>query len=352
MFFGLIKTTSAGLIGIDLGSYAIKAVAISNIRGIYQVDAVIEILLPKGLITDNHLQDISKISLVIEQLQKKLPVDYINAAIAVTGADVMTKVMTINSTLNDLELQRQVEMEVENDIPFPLDEVFIDFEVLGLNEDDNSLNNILVSTARKESVLSHVQCIDDAGFKVDIVDIASHALARSVNYFLPIENDSKCIAVIDIGASQMMLNILHQGDILFSRSKSHGGDVLTQMLVERYSISLQDAEKFKSTAEFPKDCDRELLTPFIDQTVHYLQSDLHMFTNAFNHLEVSKIIVVGAGGLLPGFFPRLNSVLNIEVIKLQYSQKLRFREQADSKTFEQFGSKYMMALGLALREVL
>lgn len=352
MFFGLIKTTSAGLIGIDLGSYAIKAVAISNIRGIYQVDAVANMLLPKGLIVDNHLQDISKISLVIRQLQKKLPVDYSNAAIAVTGADVMTKVMSINSTLNDLELQSQVEIEVENDIPFPLDEVFFDFEMLAVNEDDDSLNNILVSTARKESVLSHVQCVDEAGFKTNIVDIASHALARSVNYLLPIDNQQQSIAVVDIGASQMMLNIIHQGDIIFSRSKSHGGDVFTQMLVDRYCISFQDAEKLKSNAEFPGGCDIELLAPFIDQTIHYLQADLHMFANAFNHLQVRKIIVVGAGGLLPGFLKRLNNELNMEVIKLQYSKKLRFKKQGDSELFEQVGSQYMMALGLALRGAL
>ena len=352
MFFGLIKTTSAGLIGIDLGSYAIKAVAISNIRGIYQVDAVVEILLPKGLIIDNHLQDISKISLVIKQLKNKLPVEYTNAAIAVSGADVMTKVMSINSTLNDFELQSQVEIEVENDIPFPLEEVFIDFEIQGLNEDDSSLNNILVSTARKESVLSHVQCIDEAGFKTTIVDIASHALARSVNFLFPIENNEQGIAVIDVGASQMVLNIIHQGNIIYSHSKSHGGDICTQMLADRYCISLQDAEKLKATAEFPEGCDNEILTPFIEQTINYLHSDLHMFANAFSQIKVEKIIVVGAGGLLPDFLNRLKRELSIEVIEPQYGKSLIFKNQSDSQLMAETGSKYMMALGLALRGAL
>ena len=349
MLFGLIKTTSAKLIGIDIGSYAIKAVAISCIHGIYQVDAVVEMLLPKGLIIDNHLQDINKISLVIKQLKNKLSVDYTHTAIAVTGADVMTKVMSINSTLSDLELQSQIEIEVENDISFPLDEVFIDFEVQSLNEEDASLNNILVSTARKESILSHVQCIDEAGLKTTIVDIASHALARSVNFLLPFENNDQSIAMVDIGASQMRFNVIHQGNIVFSRSKNHGGDTCTQMFAEYLSISLQDAERLKITGEFSEDFDREILNPFVEKTLNYLNSDLHMFANAFSQMKIDKIIVVGAGSLLPGFLHRLKSELSLEVIELQHGDNLIFKNQKDSQLIVQSGSKYMMALGLALR---
>ena len=351
MFFGLINTTSAGLIGIDLGAYAIKAIAISNTRGIYQVDAIVEVLLPKGLIVDNHLQDISKITATIKQLKNKLPVHYSNVALAVTGADVMTKVISINSTLNDTELENQIEIEVEDTIPFPLDEVFIDFEVLGVNEDDATLNNVLVSTARKESVLSHVQCVDEAGFKTKIVDIASHALARAANFLSPASSCEQSIAIIDIGTSHMLLNIIHQGNVIFSRNKNHGGDVCTQMIAERYGISLQEAESMKKICQFPQGCEIDVLTPFIEQTIHYLHSELHMFANASNNIKVAKVIVAGAGGLLPGFIQRLESELNIEVVRFQCHSDLKFKNQNDCALLEQSGSKYMMALGLALREV-
>ena len=351
MFFGLINTTSSGLIGIDLGAYAIKAIAISNARGIYQVDAVIEVLLPKGVIVDNHLQDISKITTALKQLKNKLPIHYSNVVIAVTGSDVMTKVMPINSTLNDVELENQIEIEVENIIPFPSDEVFIDFEVLGVNEDDAILNNVLVSTARKESVLTHVQCVDEAGFKTKIVDIASHALARAANFLLPVSDHEQSTAIIDIGTSHMLLNIIHQGNVIFSRNKNHGGEVCTQMIAERYGISLQEAEAMKQTCRFPEDGESDVLTPFIDQTIHYLHSELHMFASASNDIKVTRMIVAGAGGLLPGFLQRLESEINIEVIRFQCHSDLKFKNPNDCALLEQSGSKYMMALGLALREV-
>lgn len=349
MFFGLIKTTSAKLIGIDFGSHAIKAIAISNIRGTYQVDAVVEMLLPKGLIIDNHLQDISQISLVIKKLRKKLPPHHTDVAIAVTGADVMTKILSINSTLNNFELERQVEIEVENNIPFPLDEVFIDFEILSLNENDTSLNNVLVSTARKESVLSHVQCIDETGLKTTIVDVASHALSRAVKFFLPIECNEQTFGIIDIGATQMMINIINQGDVVFNRNKNHGGDICTRMLAENYDISLQEAENMKIQAQFPLDCDNEVLIPFITQTINYLRAELHMFASAFTQLKVTKIVIIGGTSLLPGFLQSLENELSIEIIVPQYNSNLKFISQVDSKLLSQLGSKYLIALGLALR---
>ena len=121
MFENMKKNNSNALIGIDFGSNSIKALAISRGRGTFQIDAVAEASIAKGLIVDNHFEDITKLTQVIKQLRKNFPASYKNAAIAVTGADVITKVIPMNADLSDLELEAQVELEAENSIPFPLD---------------------------------------------------------------------------------------------------------------------------------------------------------------------------------------------------------------------------------------
>ena len=341
-----------GVIGIDFGSNSIKAMAISKGQGTYQIDAVAEVAISKGLIVDNRLEDVTKITQVIKQLRKNFPSNYKHAAIAVTGTDVITKVMAMSADLNELDLEAQVELEAEHSIPFPLDEIFIDFEIIGANASDKELNDILVSAARKECVLSQVQCVDDSGLKTRIVDIASHALARATELVFAEDDYNKGIAVVDIGASQMMLNILHQGNVIFTRSKNHGGAVCTQMMMDRYGFSFQEAEKMKIDRNWPVDCDLDVIAPFINMTINHLRFDLRMFTNAPNKIEVTKLILTGGGQLMPELVAELQEELEMDVELANPYLGFEFKNEADKTLLSQSGAKYMMALGLALRGVM
>ena len=255
MFEAMKRVKSNALIGIDFGSNAIKAIALSKVGGTFQVDAVAEAPLAKGLIVDNRFEDLTRITQIIDQLRKNFPNSYKNAAIAVTGTDVITKVITMNASMNELELETQVELEAENSIPFPIDEVFLDFEVLSANVDNDEFNDVLLSAARKETVLSQVDCVEAAHLQVKIVDVASHALARACELVFSREDFDKGIAIVDIGASQMSLTIMHKGRMVFSRSKNHGGSICTQMMMEQYGYKYDEAEKIKINHEWPADCE-------------------------------------------------------------------------------------------------
>lgn len=349
MFKGLKKSNSNALIGIDFGSSAIKAIALSKGKGTYQIDAVAEIAIEKGLIVDHRFENIIKLTEVIKQLRKNFPSSYQNVAIAVSGADVITKIIPINNNLNDLELESQVEIEAENSIPFPLDEIFLDFEVISVNANNPDLKDVLVSAARKETVLSQVNCIEDAGLRVKIVDIASHVLARSFELQFSSEDFEKGIAVVDIGASEMTLNILHQGQVIFSRTKNHGGAVCTQMIADRYGLKLDEAEKIKVEHEWPVDCDIDVLAPFIAMTVNHLRFDLRMFTNAPKNIGVAKIMLTGGCQLLPGLADQIQEQLDLETEIANPFLGFEYKNSSDKSLLHQFSAKYMMALGLALR---
>ena len=349
MFFGFKKLGSSSVIGIDFGSSSIKAIAISKGQGMYHVDGIAEAPLTKGLIVDNRFEDIDKITAIIKKIRKNFPSNYKNVAIAVTGSDVITKVMKMSASLGELDLESRVEIEAENSIPFPLDEIFIDFEVIGPNSSDSSLNDILVSAARKERVLSQAQCVDDSGLNTTIVDIASHALARSAELVVTSDDFNRGVAMVDIGASQMMLNILYQGNVIFTRSKSHGGAVCSEMISERYGLSLQEAERAKIRNDLPPDCDVDVITPFVNMTVNHLRFDLRMFTNAPNKVDISKLILTGGGVLMNELAKQLQEELDIEVEVANPSLSLECKSEDDKNILKESGPKYMMALGLALR---
>ena len=350
MFSGLKKSSNA-LIGIDFGSNSIKAVAISKGKGTFQIDAVAEAPIPKGLIVDNNFEDIAKLTQIIKQLRKNFPTSYKNVAMAVSGTDVITKVIAMNADLNEIELEAQVELEAENSIPFPLDEIFLDFEVIAPNAADKSLNDILVSAARKETVQAQVDCVEDAGLITKVVDVASHAQARACELLFDRPDYDKGIAIVDIGASQMMLNIVHQGNVIFSRAKNHGGATCTQMMAEHYSMKFVEAEKAKVDHEWPIDCDVDVIAPFINMTVNHLRFDLRMFTNAPNNIQVDKVILMGGCQLMPGLVQQLEEELELDVEVANPFIGFEYKNESDKTLLHKVGTKYMMALGLALRGV-
>ncbi|MCP4325436.1 MAG: pilus assembly protein PilM [Alteromonadales bacterium] len=350
MFSGLKKSSNA-LIGIDFGSNSIKAVAISKGKGTFQIDAVAEAPLPRGLIVDNRFEDIAKLTQIIKQLRKNFPASYKNVAVAVSGADVITKVIAMNAGLDEIELEAQVELEAENTIPFPIDEVFLDFEVIASNATDKSLNDVLLSAARKETVQAQVDCAEDAGLTTKVVDVASHAQSRACELLFDRTDYDKGIAIVDIGASQMMLNIVHQGNVIFSRAKNHGGSTCTQMMADHYSMKFVEAEKAKVNHEWPVDCDIDVVAPFINMTVNHLRFDLRMFTNAPNNIQVEKVILMGGCQLIPGLVTQLEEELDLDVEVANPFIGFEYKNESDKTLLHKEGTKYMMALGLALRGV-
>ncbi|MEI6898012.1 MAG: pilus assembly protein PilM [Psychromonas sp.] len=347
--FSVLKRNSTALVGIDFGSHSIKAIALSKSNRVFQIDAVAEAVLPKGVIVDNNFEDIAKLTQVIKQLRKKIPASYRHAAIAVSGADVITKVITMNADYNEFELESQVEIEAENSIPFPLDEIFLDFEIISPHMADRSLNDILLSAARKETVLSQVHCVESAGLIIKVVDVGSHAQSRACELIFEREDDDKGIAIVDIGASQMMLNIVHGGHIIFSCSKNHGGAVCTQMMADHYKMKFKDAEKAKITHTWPPGCERDVLTPFIYMTVNYLRFDLRMFTNVPKNIQVEKIILIGGCHLIPGLVEQIELQLGLNVMVANPFVDFEYRNKSDKTLLHNAGAKYMTALGLALR---
>lgn len=347
----ITKINQSALIGIDFGSSSIKALAMSKGKGTFRIDGVAEAAIAKGLIVDNHFEDITKLTQVIKQIRKNFPSSYKNAAIAVTGADVITKVIPMSADLNDLELEAQVEIEAENNIPFPLDEIFLDFEIVSPNANNKEVNDVLVSAARRETVLSQVDCVEAAGLKTKVVDVAGHALARACELVFMREDFDRGIAVIDIGSSQMMLNILHQGQVIFSRSKNHGGAVCTQMMSDHYGFKFDEAEKLKVEHSWPADCDVDVIAPFINMTVNHLRFDLRMFTNAPNNIQVEKVILTGGCQLLPDLVEQLSRELDLTVEVADPFLGFEYKNESDKTLLHEVGIKYMTALGLALRGV-
>lgn len=347
--FGLTNQGSLfPMIGIDFGSQTIKAVVISGKPGRFQIDACIEVLTPKGSLVDYQMQDVEKISQSVKQLVKLLPNRFRFAATAVSGSNVITKVTQVDNKMTESELESHIEMEAEQLIPFPLDEISLDFEVLGPNLSDPTRNDVLVSAARTDSITSRVTTLQDSGLQVKVVDVGLHALGRSIVALLPELVGDKAQAVcalVDIGAVSLTFGVMVNGEIIYSRLQSFGGDNFTQSIASFYNLPQDEAERTKVQSRLPADADMDVLAPYITLLVQQVRRNIQLFCSSSGHREVDMLILSGGGSLIPSLAEQLAMELQVEVKHPDpFSVSPKHRSE-----FVKHGAKYMTALGLALR---
>ncbi|PKQ74922.1 pilus assembly protein PilM [Aeromonas sobria] len=346
--FGLFnKGSLLPLVGIDFGSQTIKAVTLSGRPGKLHLESVADIPTPKGTLVDYQLQDIERVSQSLKTLKRLIAGNSEYAATAVTGSNVITKVIQTDARLGDKELENQVQLEAEQIIPFPIDEVSLDFEVLGptLNNDDRQ--DVLLSAARTESVNGRVSALAEAGMVVKVVDVGAHALGRAVVTCLPeLQTSERPVGVIDIGASAMTFAALIKGEVIYSRLQNFGGDQYSQALSSFYGMTLDDAEQAKTKGTLPVDHELDVLMPHINLLLQQVRRNIQLFCSSSGYRELSTLVLTGGGSLLPGLVVLVKEEVNCEVL---HPDLFALFGKPKGEAELSHGARYMTAFGLALR---
>ncbi len=349
MLLGLGKKQTHAMIGIDFGSSAIKAIAVAKSGKTYKVEGVAEVNMPKGAVVERQLHDVEKIAQVVKQLKRNFPSKYKLAVSAVSGADVITKIVQMDGSFDDMELEAQIELEAEHLIPFPIDEISLDFEVLGKNVADPNKNDVLISAARTDTVVTKSSCLEEAGLIPKVIDVESHALGRACQLLLDETDHDKIVAAIDIGATMMTFAMMHKGEAIYARVQNYGGHNFTQAISSFYNIPLDKAEKDKLSNNLPIDYDLDVLAPFVTSAIQHIRRNIQLFCSSSGFAQVDKILLTGGGNLLPELVTQVEAELEMETVLANPFSKFNFANDADRHLMEKVGPKYMIALGLALR---
>ena len=248
MLSKLWKKKASMMVGIDIGSHAVKAVLLSQGDDGYILEDFAVEPMPRGAIIDREIQDIEAVGKVIAKVRKKIDSSVKLAAVAVSGQTVITKVIYMDVALNEEELAGQIEVEADSLIPYPLDEVSLDFEKLAVNESDPSKINVLLSAARTESVEARVATLEAGGFGTKVVDVESYAISRTYDLCLaqlPDDAEKKTVAMVDLGATMTLFSATHEGEHVYSRDQLFGGEQYTRSIVSYYNQSFEEAEAAK-----------------------------------------------------------------------------------------------------------
>jgi len=341
------------MIGVDFGSTSVKALALSKSSDNYIVDMASEVATPKGSVVDHQVQDIESLTHILQQVRQDFPSCYKHAASAVSGINVITKIIYVDNDLSGSELELHVELEVESVIPFPLDEISLDFEILRPNESDPSKNNVLLSATRAESVAVLAGCLEENSFTPKIIDVSAHALARSHDLYLRLADkydDDEVVAVIDIGTNMTIFSMLHKGESVYSRVQNFGGEQYTGYISEHYGLKRDEAEKIKLSQDLPLDYYIDVLEPYITSCIQHIRRNLQMFTNSGSLQKVSRISLSGGSALIHELAEQVESELGITTHVANPFKHFHFADEyLEQEHLILNGPCYMVALGLAMR---
>lgn len=352
MLAELLGRKNALLIGVDIGSHSIKSVLLENTDAGYKLLQCAIDTLPKDAVNERDLQDIEAIGKVLSRLRKKFPKQYKQVSVAVSGSTVITKTIFMDASFSDDELASQIEIEADSLIPYPIEEVSLDFERMGENAADPSKVNILLSAARTESVESRVAALEIAGWSAKVVDVESYALSRAYDLCqqqVPEECQDGLIGVVDIGANMTLMSVMKSGEILYTRDQSFGGDVYTKNIINYYGKTPEEAELAKQNAELPEGYQFEVLAPFQTAVVQQIRRAIQMFLTAHTEEKLDFIILSGGTALVEGIQQIIEDELGIACAIAEPISNLEIDSGIDLELVKKHEPKYMVAAGLAMR---
>jgi type IV pilus assembly protein PilM len=345
------KTRS--LIGLDLSSSAVKMVELGNDgKNGYRVERYAIEVLPRDVVTDGNITNLEVAAETVKRAWRKLGTGTRAVAAALPTAHVITKKIIVPAGQKEEQLELVVESEANQYIPFPLEEVNLDFQIVGPAPSAPEEIEVLIAASRKEKVEDRVAAIEAAGLKPLIIDVESYAVLASLELILEqLANGGKgqIIALVDVGANVTNLTVLRDGQQLYAREQAFGGNQLTQDIARLYGTTFAEAEADKRRNALPENYETELLHPFVENMALEVSRALQFFFTSTQFNKVDHIVLSGGCANLPSADEAIASRTQIDTIVANPFAGMVLSDRVRGNTLLADASSLMVACGLALR---
>lgn len=348
--FRFNRKPKKGLVGVDISSSSVKLLELSVKNGRYVVNSYASVPLAEGSVVDRNIVNAEAVTEAIEAaIQEANPASDL-AVFALPTTHVIYKTIDMDRNMTDDEREIQIRLDAEQYIPFPLDEVSLDFEVLAdeLGRADR-VKTRLVAT-RTENVDTRNEVLIYAGLTPKVADVENLALERAYETFsdmLPIS--AKTVVVIDIGESMMTITVLNNGETVYTKEQMFGGKQLTLDIQSHYGLSYPDAEQAKRNNTLAEDYYLAVLEPFMATIAQQVRRSLQLFFSTSQYTEIDHVLLAGGSANLKGLAKYLQDDLNYRVTTANPFLQMSFSPQVNLQKIKEDAPALMVACGVALR---
>ncbi len=355
MNFGLLQRKHTTCIGVDISSTAIKLVELTMVgKHQYRLESYASLPLPKGSVSDGNIQDLTQVAEVIRLAWRKLGSRVRQVVLALPSSAVIAKRVQMQAGLGEEELELQVESEASQYVPFPLEEMNIDFQVLGPVGKSADLVDVFIAAARKEKVDDRVAVAEEAGLKVRVLDVDAFATEQAYLYLarqFTEKNKHTTSMIVDIGAHTMHLDVMVGAQSVFTREQAFGGVVLSQEIQRRFGLSAEEAEKAKRNGTLPANYAEEVLQPFMQTLVDEISRAVSFFTNSTQYNRLDHLLLAGGVAVLEGLAPAVQAKTGIATQAVNPFAGMTIASKVNQNQLAKEAPSLMIACGLALRGV-
>ena len=349
--FGTAKGSQ--VLGIDISSTTVKLLELSREGDRYRVESYAVAPLPPEAVVEKNVNQVETVGTLIHDLVVRSKTRAKHAVAAVSGSAVIIKTIAMPAGLSEEDLEAQLTVEADQYIPYPLEEVSLDFEELGPVPGREDQVNILLAACRQENIESRVDALEVAGLTPAIMDVEVFAMERAMALLqtqMP-ASGPQTVAMVDIGASMTTLSVFADGESVYTREQLFGGKQLTDEIMNRYDLSFEEAGRAKKQGGLPEDYEREVLEPFREAVVQQVSRSLQFFFSSSEYTQLDAIVLCGGVSAIEGLSSLIEERLNTPTIVANPFADMSVGPRVNAQALAKDAPAMMVACGLAMRSL-
>ncbi|MBT8439412.1 MAG: pilus assembly protein PilM [Gammaproteobacteria bacterium] len=348
----LLSRKKPVILGLDISSTSVKLLELEQDGDNYRVKSLAVEPLPDNAVVEKNFQDVEAIGETIQKAVKRSGTKAKLAAVAVAGSAVITKVINMPANLSESELEQQIQLEADQYIPYPLEEINLDFEVIGPTANNPDSVDVLLAASRSENIETRTDALDIGGLKAKIVDVEAYTVenvAPLLTSHIEESGKDKIIAVIDIGATMTSLNVIENDNLIYTREQNFGGKQLTEEIMRRYGLAYEEAGRLKKSGGLPDNYIPEVLEPFKETIAQQVSRFLQFFYTSGQYNSVDLIVLAGGCASIPAIDELVEAQLGIKTVIANPFANMSLSSKVNPQALSKDAPSLMIACGLALR---
>ena len=348
---GLITKSQPALVGVDISSTAVKLLQLSRVGNRYRVEHYAVEPLPPNAVVEKNIVEVEAVGEAIKRAVARSGTRVKHAAAAVAGSSVITRVIGMPNDLDEDDMESQIELEAANYVPYPIDEVNHDFEILGPMPGSPDMVQVLLAASRSENVEVRASALELGGLTPRVMDVEAFAIENAFALLADTLSSPRdgLVALVDSGATMTTLNVLRNGRSLYHREQVFGGKQLTDEVMRRYGLSYEEAGLAKRQGGLPESYQAEVLEPFKEAMVQQVSRLLQFFYAGSEFNRVDQIVLAGGGASIPRIAEMVEEQLGVPTTVANPLAHMTLGPRVQAHALAQDAPSLMIACGLALR---
>ncbi|MDU0352787.1 type IV pilus assembly protein PilM [Paraglaciecola aquimarina] len=336
------------IIGLDIGTRFIKAVSLEKAKEHITLSGFACEPISSHAFNEREIKDFEAVSHALKKVKSSLGSNNNLVVIAVSGSTVLNKTVCIDAPQTDYELENQIELEADSLIPYPFDQVYIDFEKLEINKANDDKVAVLLSAVHKDIVDRRTTLLAEVGYETKIVDLESYALGTAVAALYPSQNTDN-ISCINIGATQLQFCTLCNGQVIFTQEHHFGVDPLIENLIEQYNQTRVQIESQLKDNSLPTQWKQQAYSLFLDTLQQHIDKIIQVYVSSTGANRPDSLLISGGAGHLDNLAKDLSAEFGIEFIAFNPFHSMTIDHSISVTELAKVTPQMAIAAGLAYR---